>query len=79
MVTFVDATKTRRKRDPGRCYVRAGWTRLEERTKEDGLIVLQLLPDEMPVPSPPIGAQLGLLDLEAQHAASDPPASSLPR
>lgn len=64
MVTFVDASKTRRKRDPGRCYVRAGWTRLQERTKEDGLIVLQLLPDEMPNPAPPLGlvVQSGLFE-----------------
>jgi hypothetical protein len=61
MVTFVDAGKTRRKRDPGRCYVRAGWTRLRERTKEDGLIVLQLLPGEMPEPCAPLDVQLGLL------------------
>lgn len=25
MVSFVDRDKTRRKRDPGRCYLRAGW------------------------------------------------------
>lgn len=25
IVSFVDANKTRRKRDPGRCYLRAGW------------------------------------------------------
>lgn len=62
MVTFVDAAKTRRKRDPGRCYVKAGWTRLQETTKEDGLIVLQLRPPEMPVAEPPIGAQFSLLD-----------------
>ena len=61
MVTFVDATQTRRKRDPGRCYVRAGWTRMKERTKKDGLIVLQVLPDEMPGPAAPQGAQLSLL------------------
>ena len=46
-VTFVDASKTRRKRDPGRCYVKAGWTRLEQKTK-GGLVVLQLRPEEMP-------------------------------
>ena len=63
IVTFVDSSKTRRKRDPGRCYVRAGWTRLEERTKEDGLIVLQLRPDQMPDPQPPVGAQLTLLEV----------------
>jgi hypothetical protein len=61
MVTFVDASKTRRKRDPGRCYVKAGWTRLQERTKEDGLIVLQLRPEQMGAPEPPIGGQLSLL------------------
>jgi hypothetical protein len=63
MVTFVDASKTRRKRDPGRCYVKAGWTRLEARTKEDGLIVLQLLPVDMPEPVPPLGWQASLLDI----------------
>lgn len=45
-VSFVDADKTKRKRDPGRCFVKAGWTRLEETTKA-GLVVLQLLPSEM--------------------------------
>lgn len=25
IISFVDAAKTRRKRDPGRCYLRAGW------------------------------------------------------
>lgn len=27
MVTFIDADKTRRKRDPGRCYIKAGFRR----------------------------------------------------
>ena len=49
MVTFVDAGKVRHKRDPGRCFVRAGFTRLEETTK-GGLIVLQMLPRDMPEP-----------------------------
>lgn len=53
-VTFVDPAKTRRKRDPGRCFVRAGWTRLRERTKA-GLIVLQLLPADFPEPRAPLG------------------------
>jgi hypothetical protein len=60
IVTFVDAMKVRRKRDPGRCYVRAGWRRLPERTKDAGLIVLQLLPDAMPEPGPPLGAQISI-------------------
>lgn len=50
MVTFVDPLKIRRKRDPGRCYVKAGFTRLTETTKTRGRIVLQLLPEAMPAP-----------------------------
>lgn len=57
MVTFVDPTKTRHKRDPGRCYVRAGFTRLEQTTK-GGLVVLQLLGADMPVEEAPRGALL---------------------
>lgn len=47
MITFVNTDKVKRKRDPGRCYVRAGFTRLTETTK-GGLVVLQMLPGEMP-------------------------------
>lgn len=46
MVTFIDPSKVRRKRDPGRCYLRAGF-RLAGETK-GGLLALQMLPDEMP-------------------------------
>lgn len=49
MVTFVNAEKTRRKRDPGRCYVRAGWTRVG--FTKSGLVALQILPGEMPAPA----------------------------
>jgi hypothetical protein len=55
MVTFVDPTKTRRKRDPGRCFVRAGFVRLDVRTKDGDLVVLQMLPDAMPEPAAPMG------------------------
>ena len=48
MITFIDADKTRRKRDPGRCYRKAGF-RLAGRTK-GGLYALQMLPHEMPAP-----------------------------
>ena len=58
MVTFVNADKVRRKRDPGRCYLRAGWTRVGE--TKGGLIALQLLPDAMPAAMQPLGYQLGL-------------------
>jgi len=39
-LTFVDATKVRHKRDPGRCFRRAGF-RVVGSTKDRGLIVLQ--------------------------------------
>ena len=38
--TEVDPDKTRRKRDPGRCFVKAGWRRLKERTTK-GLVQLE--------------------------------------
>ena len=54
IVSFIDPAKTRRKRDPGRCYVKAGWTRLKETTK-GGLIVVQQLPADMPPAMAPLG------------------------
>lgn len=51
MVTFVDPKKVRRKRDPGRCYLRAGF-RLVGRTK-GGLLAFQMLPVDMPEPCEP--------------------------
>lgn len=59
MVTFVDASKTRSKRDPGRCYRRAGF-KYAGQTK-GGLVALQLLPPDMPPASEPIGFQSSLL------------------
>ena len=56
-VTFVDGTKVKHKRDPGRCFKKAGWTLLKERTKEEGLFVYQLKPCDMPPPAAPIDAQ----------------------
>jgi hypothetical protein len=58
MITFVDPGKTRRKRDPGRCYRRAGFRPAGHTA--GGLVALQLDPADMPDPLPPIGAQLGL-------------------
>jgi hypothetical protein len=46
IVTFVDPAKTRRKRDPGRCYRRAGWSHVGETA--GGLVALQLLPECWP-------------------------------
>lgn len=53
MITFVDRDKTRRKRDPGRCYRKAGFHHVGE--TKGGLVALQLLPEEMPQPSAPTG------------------------
>lgn len=50
MVTFVDASKTRRKRDPGRCYRRAGFEHVG--FTKGGLWVFQLAPAAMPAGEP---------------------------
>ncbi len=52
IISFVDASKISHKRDPGRCYLRAGF-RLAGHTK-GGLLAFQLLPDEMPEPLSPL-------------------------
>jgi hypothetical protein len=49
MVTFVNADKVRRKRDPGRCFLRAGF-RPCGKTK-GGLLAFQMLPADMPKPA----------------------------
>jgi hypothetical protein len=56
MITFVDAKKTRPKRDPGFCYLRAGFVNVGT-TKKEGLVALQLTPDKFPPPRPALGAQ----------------------
>ena len=48
MVTFVDDRKTRRKRDPGRCYRKAGFRHVG--FTRGGLWAFQLLPADMPEP-----------------------------
>lgn len=50
MVTFVDASKVRHKRDPGRCFLRAGFRRAGE--TQGGLLAFRLAPEDMPEPSP---------------------------
>lgn len=61
MITFVDAEKVRHKRDPGRCYLRAGFKRVGY--TEGGLHALQLLPVDMPAPEPAIGMTARLFAL----------------
>jgi hypothetical protein len=48
MVSFIDATKIRHKRDPGRCYRRAGWTHVGFTAA--GLWVYQIKPEDFPAP-----------------------------
>ena len=55
MVTFVDAGKTRKKRDPGRCYRRAGFKHVGY--TQGGLYALQMLPEDMPEPMAPDASQ----------------------
>lgn len=57
LITFIDTTKVRRKRDPGRCYVKAGGTRLTKRTK-GGLTVIQFLPEAIPPAMPAADGQI---------------------
>jgi hypothetical protein len=61
IVTFVDPAKTRRKRDPGRCFRRAGWQHIG--FTAGGLYVLRQLPAAMPAPVPVPGAQPALFSL----------------
>jgi hypothetical protein len=60
MVTFIDPCRVRRKRDPGRCFRRAGFA-LAGSTRS-GLICLQLRPDDMPAAEPPCGTTMELFD-----------------
>lgn len=59
MVTMVDARKVIGKRDPGRCFRRAGFVEIG-RTKDEGLVVLGLPMEALPPPAMPIGGQVGL-------------------
>lgn len=59
MVTFVDPAQTRPKRDPGHCFIIAGFRPCG--FTKGGLPALQMLPDQMPDPQPAVGFQLGLI------------------
>jgi hypothetical protein len=48
MVTFVDASKVRQKRNPGYCYLMAGFRQVGE--TRGGLLAFQMLAAEMPDP-----------------------------
>ncbi|KKM72076.1 hypothetical protein LCGC14_1424170 [marine sediment metagenome] len=56
MITFVNTDKVKRKRDPGRCYLKAGFKAVGH--TKGGLVALQLLPEGMPGPSAPVSRQV---------------------
>ena len=56
MITFIDPTKVRKKRDFGRCYKKAGWSRCG--LTKGGLIAFQIKQDDMPQPKQPIMANV---------------------
>ncbi len=56
MITFIDAGKVKRKRDFGRCYLRAGFERDGE--TKGGLLAFRLKPENMPEPVAPWGSEL---------------------
>jgi hypothetical protein len=58
MVTFIDRKKTKAKRDPGYCYLMAGFKKCG--MTKGGLYAVQMLPANMPAPAPPIGSQIGM-------------------
>jgi len=60
MITFVDSSKVRRKRDPGRCYLKAGFERCG--FTKGGLHALQLLPSNMPEAMAPLGVTGNLFE-----------------
>jgi hypothetical protein len=61
LLSFVDETAVKRKRDPGRCYRKAGFK--ECGYTKAGKLALQLLPSEMPAPWPKslVGEQMELM------------------
>lgn len=58
MITFVDANKTRHKRDPGRCYRKAGFKHVG--FTKGGLWAFQMLPEEMPEPEQALDMQVAV-------------------
>lgn len=59
MVTFIDPGKVRRKRDPGRCYRRAGFQ--PAGSTKGGLVALRLAPCDFPPADPAQHTQMSLL------------------
>ena len=71
IITFVDADKVRRKRDPGRCYRKAGFRHVGY--TKGGLLAFQMIPENMPAAAPPLLEQtmLDLTSLSPPHGGDD--------
>lgn len=59
MVSFIDAGQVRHKRDPGRCYIRAGFKYVKNKSgkcilTKGGLVVVRMPPWRMPAPREPL-------------------------
>jgi hypothetical protein len=67
MVSFVDAAKVRAKRDPGYCYLKAGFERDGETSH--GLLAFRLPADRFPPAEQPLRLQLELRLTRAQAEA----------
>lgn len=59
LITFVNAGKVRHKRDPGRCFLKAGGEVVGE--TKGGLVAIQFVPAKLPAAAAPIGRQAELL------------------
>lgn len=63
MITFVDREKTKTKRDPGRCFRKAGFVEVGETA--GGLVALGLPIDALPAAAAPAGTQTSFLEASA--------------
>ena len=75
-ITFVNEGKIRPKKNPGYCYLKAGW-KVCGRTK-GGLLALQLLESDMPPVEPPCSVQLTFEDNMLIHHAQQPQITRTP-
>jgi hypothetical protein len=69
-VTFVNADKVRHKRDPGRCFLRAGFVRIG--ATKAGLLAFGMPLDAMPEPEAALGSQADLFSSRADGSLSAP-------
>jgi len=82
MVSFVDRAKTRHKRDPGRCYLRAGWSVIGQTA--GGLVALGLRAEDVPEAEAalPAGGQMAWdftagCSVNVGGTAAEPPKSAV--